>query len=153
MPRLSILPLVILIGCGSPEQAFDRAATEQEVRQMLDEYHRAMEEEGLLSEFRYLDNHPDFFWIPPGYESKLDFDSVKMILVRMAPTIAEMELKWEYLDVYPLTSDIATFTGKLHSVTLDKEGNRYESVALETGTAVRRLSGWKLRSGQSRTID
>ena len=60
--------------------ASEKMAVSEEVRTMLGRYFEDMNKEGLLSEFRYLDNSPDFFWVPPGYTSSISYDSVAVVL-------------------------------------------------------------------------
>jgi len=119
---------------------------------MLDAYHRAMERDGLMSELEYLDPSDEFFWVPPGFSSALSYDSVISILETNAPTIQSMSLQWEYLHIYPLSPEIADFTGKLHNTVVDTAGLTSKIVMLETGTLIKRTKGWQLLNGQSRII-
>ncbi len=144
--------LILLVGC-STQINFDDAAKEQvkkEAEEMLDAYHRAMEQDGLMSELEYLDSSDEFFWVPPGYNSALSYDSVISILEVNAPAIQSMKLQWEYIHIYPLSRKIADFTGKLHSTIIDTSGTTTKLVMLETGTLIKREKGWQLLNGQSR---
>ena len=158
MKRINYLILAILFGifistCKKQTDQFDSYIIEKEVRNTLQEYHEAMEKEGLLSEFRYLDSTENFYWVPPGYESALNFDSVRSILVKNAPTISSMNNEWSYLHIFPLNDTLANYTGKLHMISRDTAGGNFEADLLETGMMVKRWDGWKLLSGQSRIVD
>ncbi len=129
-----------------------RDAVQKEVEEFLDAYHDAMEREGLLSEVDYLDNSDDFFWVPPGYESAISYDSVMIILKINAPSIQQMKLEKDYLYVYAHSFEIATYTARLISTVIDTAGVINEVTMLETGTVIKRKKGWQLLNGQSRII-
>ncbi|MCA6075638.1 hypothetical protein [Fulvivirga sedimenti] len=150
MIRFLIIPAAMLFSfCGSPRQSFDPALVSGEVMQMLHEYHDAMATGGLMAEFDYLDSSKQFFWIPPGYNSALDYDSVKAILVQNAPAMESMELEWESLMIFPLSEEAANFHGIVHSVSRDTSGNVFDVRMIESGTIVRRPAGWRLLNGQT----
>ena len=150
---------ILFIGCApvdskieSNENAFDPVRVEQEVRSTLDDYFAAVEEKGLLGEFDYLDDSDEFYWVPPGYQSALDFDSVATILRTNAPTLTTVKFEWINLEVYPLTEQYASYTGRLSSTTTDTSGKNFTFEMLETGIVVKRPEGWKILSGQSRVV-
>ena len=74
--------LILLTSCLDTSELndVDKEKISKEVSMMFDLYHSAISREGLVGEFDYLDDSEDFFWVPPGYTSPLDFDSVKTIL-------------------------------------------------------------------------
>ncbi len=155
MRSLFVLALAIcLFSCGSPqkEKPLDKEAVTAEVRQMLKDYHAAMAEGGLLAEFDYLDDSEDFFWVPPGYTSALTYDSVKTILEQNAKTIDKIKLEWESLQVLPLSSSLANYTGIVRSSSKDTAGIESSVLLIESGTLVKRKDGWKLLSGQSAVL-
>ena len=143
--------LVMTISCKktvslSPEE------TEQvkfAVNKMLHAYHDAINEGGLTAEFDYLDNSREFFWVPPGYEQALDYDSVKTILNQNAPTLEKVNFKWEHLSIIPLKIDLASFHGVVAGQMLDTAGTSSEIRIIESGLIIKRKSGWKLLNGQS----
>ncbi len=132
---------------------FDPVKVEGEVKKMFENYHAAIKEGGLKAEFDYLDQSPDFFWVPPGYSSALDIDSVQAILTKNAPLYSAIDFHWTHLVVHPLSDRIATFTGQVGGVMADTNGMQQIISILESGTVIKRDSGWKLLSGQSRTLD
>ena len=152
----SIILLVFLFvfGCSVPKPftQSDRDEVEKEARKFLDTYHQAMEDKGLLSEVHYLDNSDDFFWVPPGYESAISYDSVMTILSINAPAIQKMKIEKDYLYVFPHSFEIATFTTRLKSTVTDTAGFVNSVTMLETGTLIKRAKGWQLLNGQSRVI-
>lgn len=128
----------------------DKNMIRQEIRQMLHDYDQAVREKGLIGEFDYLDNSPDFFWVPPGYQSALSYDSVKSILSQNAPNFNSVKFEWLDLKINPLSNGLANYTGLVKSVMIDTSGKELVSLILETGTVIKRQAGWKILSGQSR---
>lgn len=121
----------------------------QEVKTMLHEYLEAMNTGGLTTEFKYLDNSPQFFWVPPGYDSWISYDSVATVLNATAPTLKSIDYRWVYLRIEPLTRDLASYTGKITGTLVTTSGNTSHLTMLETGTVIKRNDGWKLLNGQS----
>ncbi len=144
-----ILVLWLLTNCSGQKETYDPDTVENEVSQMLHDYHSAMGDGGLMAEFDYLDSSENFFWVPPSYYSALDFDSVKAILVMNAPTLESMTLEWEDLTVIALSEVSANFHGIVHSVSRDTAGTVYDVRMIESGTVIRRPSGWRLLNGQT----
>jgi len=119
---------------------------------MFGDYHNDIKSKGLEAEFKYLDDSPDFFWIPPGYESALTYDSVKSILLSNSKIIHSIAFSWDTLQVFPLTSTIANYSGIVNGVMIDSSASKSEFKILESGTLIKRNDGWKLLSGQSRNL-
>lgn len=147
--------IILLIGCGRsvPKENWSREKVAQEVTSMLYEYHHAIEKDGLTAEFQFLDQSADFFWVPPGYTSKLSYDSVHKILVKNNQAISSIAFKWETLEVFPLSNDIATYTGIVKGRMKDTSGLITKTAIIESGTLIRRTDGWKLLSGQSALLN
>lgn len=145
------LVLLAAVSCVQPEQGdkVDAAAVTAEVEAMFEAYHEAVAAKGLTGEFPYLDSTDQFFWVPPGYTSALNIDSVRAILEANAPLFSSVRFHWETLDVYPLANDIASFTGIVHSTMVDTAGLSTEMRIIESGVVIRRKEGWKLLCGQS----
>ncbi|MDH3648988.1 MAG: hypothetical protein OEQ53_04855 [Saprospiraceae bacterium] len=121
----------------------------RDVTIMFDQYHKAIEQEGLTAEFNYLDNSPDFFWVPPGYREALTYDSVRAILQGNANGFTRVEFHWDTLQVFPLSNTIASFTGIVNGVMTDTTGSKSPVHIIESGTVIKRTDGWKLLNGQS----
>ncbi len=150
-PLAFILLMGVLWCCQPParEEIFSPELVIEEVTEMLHQYHQAMEEGGLETEFDYLDDSDDFFWVPPGYKSALDFDSVATILRANDKSIHKIVLTWDSLHVTPLRSDLAQYYGTINSIVIDTTRVTTKSLLIETGLVIKRADGWKLLSGQS----
>ena len=149
--RMLWLPLITLIVAGCSGKS-EQVQAKEDATAMMQRYHVAMEEGGLMAEFEFLDESPEFFWIPPGYNSALKYDSVKEILTRNAPSISAIHIEWEDLEVIPINDQTATFHGIVISTMTDTAGQTSTVRMLESGTLIRRTEGWKLLSGQTRLL-
>ena len=149
------LSVCFLLSCQSPKEkipAFGKDEVAREVREMLHNYHEDMTNEGLLSEFKYLDNSDEFFWVPPGYLSSINYDSVRIVIEGAVPGLSSVRYSWTTLDIYPLHNDIASFTGIVSGSIVDTAGIQTDVTLIESGTVIRRGDGWKLLNGQSRFL-
>ena len=120
---------------------------------MLHAYLDAMREGGLEAEFNYLDSTDAFFWVPPGYDSWISYDSVAAVLRAMAPTLRSTDYRWKSLRIDPISEDRAIYTGTLTGALTDTSGQVTNLSMIETGTVIRREDGWKLLNGQSALLD
>ena len=153
-PLYILILLSILSACNKKENAvFKEAVVSSEVAKMLDEYHAAIKENGLMAEFKYLDNSSDFFWVPPGYSSALSFDSVKHILETNSKAFRSVEFNWDTLQIFPLSNEIANYTGIVSSLMIDTTGIQSTFSIIESGTVIKRGNDWKLLSGQSAILN
>ena len=146
--------LLILLNFFACQKADTLTASEKEaiksgVQQMLQDYCAAVRAGGLSAEFKYLDESPEFFWVPPGYSSWLPYDSVAAILKKNALAFRAIDNAWVTLRIDPLTHEYATYTGTLHGTTIDTAGSVIKYTLLETGVVVKRKAGWKLLRGHS----
>lgn len=130
----------------------EKETVASEVRQMLINYDTDIRKNGLPAEFKYLDNTPDFFWVPPGFSSPLSYDSVANIIKDNAAMFAMVDNKWDTLAIYPLTNELATFTGRINSMLLPVTGSVIKTTLMETGTAIKRKDGWKILNGQTTIV-
>ncbi len=151
---IHLLFLTILISCTDVQETntFEADQVEKEVRAMFDQYHAAIEQSGLTGEFDYLDTSDDFFWVPPGYESALNYDSVRAILEGNAPMFQSVSFHFDTLQVFSLTSTLANYTGIVSGEMTDTAGANSTVRIIESGTAIKRKSGWKLLCGQSAAL-
>ena len=154
-----IIPGIILLlffgACAEQSTLTDeeRAKVTAEVRQMLTSYDDDVRENGLSAEFKYLDNSPDFFWVPPGYTSALAYDSVVTIIKKNAALFTKVDNSWDTLTIYPLTNRLASFTGKINSHITEITGNTMQFTLVETGMAIKREDGWKILNGQTAVLE
>ena len=88
------IPILLLVSCDPQAEmtTFDKEEVRQAVKQTLENYFKDIAKDGLTAEFKYLDNSPDFFWVPPGYSSPLSYDSVRAILTQNASNFSKKYL-------------------------------------------------------------
>lgn len=125
---------------------------QNEVIKTLENYSSDVNFNGLTAEFKYLDSSSSFYWVPPGYRTRLSYDSVKKILIMNAPTLQLINNRYVDVQVDPIASNYATYTARMISHTEDTAGNKFASELLETGMMIKDKDGWKLRSGHTSLI-
>jgi hypothetical protein len=124
-----------------------------EVEQMMNAYYDDIRNEGLLAEFKYLDSTDDFYWVPPGYDSAISYDSVATVLKQNAGAYREIDNNWDVLEIVPLSKDSASYSGKLRSRMTDTSGKTVTISLLESGMVIKRKDGWKLLCGQTSIVN
>lgn len=129
------------------------ARIELDVRLTLSNYYDDIRKSGLTAEFKYLDHSTDFFWVPPGYSSCISYDSVVQVLEENAPKFKYIDNSFDTLRIVPLSKEIATYTGRLHSMMTDSNGKVMTFQLVETGVLIKRKDGWKLLSGQTNIVN
>jgi len=157
MKNLVLVSLVLLL-LNSCNQivAINKVEKEKiinDIVKMFDNYHNDIKGGGLTSEFKYLDRSEDFFWVPPGYKSALSYDSIKTILEINARYQKSVEFSWDTLQVFPLSNKIANYSGIVNGVIIDNSGTKSYITIIESGTVIKRMSGWKILNGQSAIIE
>jgi hypothetical protein len=148
-----IFCLLTIVSCRQPESLSENEKTKitEEVRQTLDSYYNDIKKSGLTAEFKYLNNSPEFFWVPPGYSCSLAYDSVAAILKQNAPAYRSIVNSFDTLRIIPLSRELATYTGRLSSTITDTSGKVMSFSLIETGVFIKRQDGWKLLGGQTST--
>lgn len=131
----------------------DKERVKKEVEEMLSNYYSDIKRRGLTAEFGYLDKSEDFFWVPPGFESTLNYDSVRTLVGQNAKMFKSVDIEWETLNVFPLTNQIASFSGTLRGKMTDTTGTEAKIRLIESGTAIKRGKDWKLLNGQTALMD
>ena len=151
---ICFLLLLCTCSCSPPKDSnkLNREVVIREVQQMLDNYHDDIKKGGLTAEFKYLDDSEDFFWVPPGYESALTYDSVKTILETNASNFRNVEFHWDALQIFPLTNEISNYSGIVGGRLTDTSNNSIIVSIIESGTLIKRHDGWKLLNGQSANL-
>lgn len=149
-----VVAAALLCSCGpsSSHNSINRQEVINGVNEMFDGYFNDIKAHGLTAEFKYLDNSSDFFWVPPGYTSALDYDSVKTILEQNAGAFRSVDYSWETVRIYPLTNETATYTGIVRGVMIDTAGNKQTVALIESGTLIKRADGWKYLCGQTAVL-
>lgn len=149
-----VMIVLLAAACSQSETLTDtdRIKIVSEATGMLENYYRDIRQEGLKAEFKYLDNSPDFFWVPPGYTRAISYDSVATILRANASLLKSVDNSFDTLSVIPLSKQLATYSGRLRSVVTDTSGLTSTHRLVETGTLIKRKDGWKLLNGQTSII-
>ncbi len=146
----------IFTACQKPVASFtenDKKKMVDSIRLTLNNYYADIKKDGLTAEFQYLDNSKDFFWVPPGYKDPINYDSVVAVLTKNAPSFSSIHNTWDSLTIIPLSPELASYTGKIHSVMVDTAGKTMDIHLIETGTLIKRKDGWKLLNGQTSMIN
>ena len=150
----SFLIIILVLGCKKERtKKLDKTQIVSEIEIMFNDYHEAIKQNGLPAEFDYLDNSNDFFWIPPGYKSTVKYDSIKAILIENNKSIQSISFEFETLEIFPLTPEIANYSGIVKGEMLDTSNVTSNFKIIESGTLIKRADGWKLLNGQSRNLD
>lgn len=148
-----LIPLLFVFACNQKELSLtEKAAISNEITEVLNRYTRAIGQDGLLAEFSFLDSSSDFYWIPPGYTSALQYDSIKAIISGIAPGIKSMNNTYHSIQVFPYSATYAGYTAHVNSNSVDTGGNTYTTNLLESGTMIKRKNGWKLLAGHTSLV-
>ncbi len=123
-----------------------------EVKTMFDNCHNDIVKNGLKAELKYLDASSDFFWVPPSYNTALNYNAVKKILLSNSKSISYIEFSWETIEIFPITNKIANYSGIVKVVEINTANKHMAFRILESGTLIKRKDGWKFLSGQSRNL-
>lgn len=155
LQRFKILILLVSASCNGTDTLTESERTEiiQSTMQTLDNYYNDIRKEGLTAEFKYLDSSKEFFWVPPGYSAPISYDSVSAILNQNAPLFKSIDNSFDTLNIIPLSKDLVTYTGRLHSVMIDTAEQVTTVTMMETGILIKRKDGWKLLSGQTSMVN
>lgn len=152
---LMLLSMLLFVSCSQSSLLTEKEKTViiDSVRQTLNNYHNDIRKSGLIAEFKYLDNSADFFWVPPAYSASISYDSVASILKQNAPNYKYIDNSFDTLSIIPLSKELATYTGRLHSTMIDTNNKKTSFSLVETGVIIKRTNGWKLLSGQTSVLN
>lgn len=150
---LTILLLLSIISCSQSTPLNEKAVIVAQVQQTLDNYYSDIKKSGLTAEFKYLDNSPDFFWVPPGHSNSISYEQVSAILKENAPKFKSVDNSFETLQIVPLNKELATYTGKIRSTVKDLADQETTVTLVETGVMIKRPDGWKLLHGQTTIVN
>jgi len=150
-----LITLIILFACNeiNTTNKFNKKTVILEIDQMFEDYYKDISIHGLKGEFKYLDDSSDFYWVPPGYESAISYDSVITILKANADNFRIVEYRWDTLQIFPFSNTIANYTGIVNGYMVDTTGVISKMLIIESGTLIKREDGWKLLNGQSALIN
>lgn len=141
-----------LAGCEDSEET-EKEKVIAETKLMLRNYCEDVRKEGLLAEFKYLDNSKDFYWTPPGFYGAITFDSVASILRINASKYKKIINSFDSLNITISGKDTAMYFGIIDSRTTDSSGHETHVKLQETGSLVKRADGWKLLNGKTLVIN
>lgn len=152
---LSTLVILFLNSCLNNHDlnTTEKEQITTEINDMFKNYHQDIKNGGLTAEFKYLDTSSDFFWVPPGYENALDYNTVKDILEQHATQYKTVEFDWETIAIYPISQNLASYTGIVTGHMIDTTNTRTSIKIIESGTVIKRHNGWKLLNGQSANLE
>ena len=149
-----LIGFILFSSCRQAEKTKTDADSNivQQVKSTLEEISDAIKMHGITAEFKWIDSSADFFWVPPGFESPLSYDSVAKIMRSNSGRFKQVEEKWDLLEIQPLGNDHAVFTGRITSRTVDTANHSQEHQVVETGIMIRKGDGWKLHCGHTSLI-
>src|SRR5689334_22734222 len=132
---LTVWTILLLASCRQSSVLTEKEKKDiiYSVGRMMDNYHGDIRKSGLTAELKYLDNSPDCLWVPPGYAETISYDSVVNILKQNASNYKHIDNSFDKLKVIPLTKELATYTGQLHSVMTDTNNKQATFSLIETG--------------------
>lgn len=149
---LSLL-IALIFGCSpmadGPAEALPTA---EGAEQTLHDYYAAVSDHGLLAEFAYLDSSEAFFWVPPGHNRAIGYDSVATSIRRNARQWQHIDIRFDTVAVHITGPQTASYSGRLHAAMTDTMGTVTNVRLVETGTLIRRADRWKLLCGQTTVL-
>ncbi|MEQ8425615.1 MAG: hypothetical protein RIA63_12950, partial [Cyclobacteriaceae bacterium] len=69
-----------------------------------------------------------------------------------AKAFKHIEFRWHTLRIVPLSASIVNYTGIVSGTMVDTAGVSSPVSIIESGTIIKRATGWKLLSGQSAAL-
>jgi hypothetical protein len=124
-----------------------------EIKLTLGNYYDDIRKSGLTAEFKYLDNSPDFFWVPPGYSGPVSYNVVVSAIKQNALQYKLVDNTFNTLQIIPLSRELAAYSGQLSSTITDTAGKVTRYSLVETGVMIKRAGGWKLLNGQTSMLN
>ncbi|MEP6793311.1 MAG: hypothetical protein ABJB16_03220 [Saprospiraceae bacterium] len=152
---LSVLLIFSIMSCGKKSSVLsvkENEAIIDTIKQTLTTYYQEIKKDGLTAEFKYLDHSPEFYWAPPGFNAPIGYDQVEKGVMQNAALFKSVDNSWLSLRVDPLTPELASYTGTIHSIATDTTGQVGDYKLIETGLMIKRKDGWKLYRGQTSVL-
>ncbi|MFZ1676052.1 MAG: hypothetical protein WBP41_04520 [Saprospiraceae bacterium] len=150
-----VLLIFSIVSCGKKTSVLsvkENEAIIDTIRQTLTNYYEDIKKDGLTAEFKYLDHSPEFYWAPPGFNAPITYDQVEKGVKDNAAKFKSVDNTWLILRIDPLNSELASYTGTIHSVASDTTGQVGDYKLIETGLLIKRKDGWKLYRGQTSVL-
>src|SRR4030095_699528 len=110
---------------------------QHEIDSTLQQYHKDIEEKGLMADLSYLDSTDMFAWIPPGFNAPLCYDSIISMIRERAPAISKIELSWDTLSIAPVSRINGIYIAEITSITTDTSGHTDTQRLKEDGTLIK----------------
>jgi len=148
----------ILVLCGLIASCRS-GLTEKEISQISDSvkitlknYYDDVEHNGLNAEFKYLDSSNDFYWIPPGFDHPIGYDSIALMIRENATSFVQVKNRFDSLDVKVHNRDTASYVAVISSESTTSSGEEYGGILREKGVMIKRKGGWKLLHGETKSL-
>ncbi len=152
---LSAFLLFSIVSCGKKSSVLtlkENEAIIDTIRETLTLYYADIKKDGLTAEFKYLDHSSEFYWAPPGFNEPITYDQVEKGVNQNAAKFKSVDNTWLSLRIDPLTAELASYTGTIHSIATDTTGQIGDYKLIETGLMIKRNDGWKLFRGQTSVL-
>ncbi|MGB3080915.1 MAG: hypothetical protein WBB31_17670 [Saprospiraceae bacterium] len=152
---LSVFLIFSMVSCGQKSTVLsvkENEAIIDTIRQTLTLYYEDIKKDGLTAEFKYLDHSAEFYWAPPGFNAPISYDQVEKGVIQNAAKFKSVDNSWLSLRIDPLTPELASYTGTIHSIATDTTGQIGDYKLIETGLMIKRNDGWKLFRGQTSVL-
>ncbi len=152
---LSVFFIFSMMSCAKKSSVLsvkENEAIIDTIKQTLTNYYADIKKDGLTAEFKYLDHSTEFYWAPPGFNAPINYEQVENGVKQNASKFKSVDNTWLSLRVDPLTSELASYSGTIHSVASDTTGQVGDYKLIETGLLIKRKDGWKLFRGQTSVL-
>ncbi len=146
-----ILVTMLVCGCkrsGDLSQD-ERTAIKNAIHRVLYEMTDSVRTNGLTGWIPFLHNSSDFKWEFNGIPSS--YDSLVVQIRREAPHYRSLTIKWDSVQVEPLSKNEAMLSAKYTETVIDTNGVQSILVGTDKARLVKVNDSWRFASGQ--TID
>ena len=75
-----------------------------------------------------------------------------MIIEGNGKAFSLIEYQWSAIKIYPLSEELANYTGIVNCSMTDTSGIKTDVSLIESGVLIKRGDGWKYLSGQTRVL-
>ena len=155
MKKLSIgygcfFSILLVCSCGSSTESLnpqERSMLKDSVLLMTASVAKDLSREGPIAWLSYFENTPDFYMVSDGQLVFPNIDSankfIRNVLIKIMPKI---ELRWNNIQIDPLTNKLASLSAVYHEDITDSTGKTIAHDGYFTAVAHQSSQGWKLRN-------